>query len=78
MDNQKILQRVIELFSTMSDADEINETSELMEDLDISSMDILFLISCMEEEFQIKIGEKDIRRMVTIGDVADVVSSLIG
>lgn len=77
MNNENILNRVIELFSTMSEADEINEDSELIEDLGISSMDVLFLISSLEEEFKIKVPEKEIRKMVTIGDVVAVVENLI-
>lgn len=71
-----ILKRVIELFSTMTEAEEITEDSELIDDLDISSMDILFLISCIEEEFNIKVPEKAIRKMFTVGDVANVVKAL--
>lgn len=77
MYNEDILKRVIKLFSTMTDAEEINEDSELLEDLGISSMDILFLISGLEEEFQVKVSEKVVRKMVTIEDVVDTVISLM-
>jgi len=76
MYNEEVLNRVIELFSTMSEAEEIHADSELIEDLGISSMDVLFLISCMEEEFQIKVPERAIRKMVTVGDVAEVICEL--
>ena len=39
-------------------------------------MDVLFLISCIEEEFNIKVPEKAIRKMFTVGDVADVICAL--
>lgn len=80
MCKEDILKRVIELFSTMAEAEaeEISEDSELINDLGISSMDVLFLISSMEEEFQIKIPEKQIRKMATIGDVAEIVTGLLG
>lgn len=71
-----ILKRVIELFSTMTEAKEITEDSELIDDLEISSMDILFVMSCLEEEFQVNVSEKDIRKMYTVGDVANVVKAL--
>ena len=71
-----ILNRAIELFSTMTEAEEITEDSELIDDLEISSMDILFVMSSLEEEFQVKISEKDIRKMYTVGDVANVVKAL--
>lgn len=73
MSREEILEKVIELFSTMTDVEEINEDSELMEDLDISSMEILTLVTSIEDEFQIQIPEKSLRKMVTIGNVADVV-----
>lgn len=76
MCKEDILKRVIELFSTMTEAEEITEDSELIEDLEISSMDVLFLISCIEEEFNIKVPEKAIRKMFTVGDVADVICAL--
>ena len=77
MKYEDVLKRTIELFATMADTeDEITEDSELIEDLGISSMDILFLISSLEEEFKIKIPEKEIRKMYTIGDVAETIVAL--
>ena len=72
-----ILKKVIELFSTMTEVEEITEDSELIDDLGISSMDVLFLISSMEEEFKIKVPESAIRKMVTVEDVAEVIASLM-
>ena len=77
MCKEDILKNVIELFSTMTEAEEITPDSELIDDLGISSMDVLFLISSMEEEFKIKVPEKSIRKMVTISDVAEVIASLM-
>lgn len=77
MCKEDILKKVIELFSTMSDAEEITPDSELIDDLGISSMDVLFLISSMEEEFKIKVPESAIRKMVTVEDVAEVIASLM-
>ena len=72
-----ILKRVIELFSTMTEAEEITPDSALIDDLEISSMDVLLLVSGIEEEFGIQVPEKAIRQMVTIGDVAEIVGSLL-
>lgn len=77
MCKEDILKKVIELFSTMSDAEQITPDSELIDDLGISSMDVLFLISSMEEEFKIKVPESAIRKMVTVDDVAEVIASLM-
>ena len=76
MNREDILDRVNKIFSTMTEA-EVAEDSEIMEDLDITSMDVLFLISSIEEEFKIKIPEKAIRKIETVGDVADIIDGLM-
>lgn len=77
MDNETTLNRVIELFATMTEAEEITADSEILEDLEISSMDVLYLISSLEEEFHITVPEQLVRKMVTVGDVADVIGQLL-
>lgn len=76
MYNEDVLERVIALFSTMTEAEEITADSELIDDLEISSMDVLYLISCLEDEFEIKVPEKEVRKMVTVGDVAEIIETL--
>lgn len=76
MNKEEILNRVIKLFSSMTDAEEITKDSELIDDLGLSSMDLMLLISSLEDEFGIKVSEKQLRKMVTVEDVVDVVASL--
>ena len=66
------------LFAAISDAKEIRADSDLIEDLEISSMDILFVVSSLEEAFGIQIPEREIRGMTTVGDVAGIVTALKG
>ncbi len=77
MDKKKIEERVLALFSMMSEAEQVLLESEIMEDLEIGSMDVLFLISSLEEEFSVKMPESMIRKIVTVGDVADAVADLM-
>ena len=78
MDYEVILERVINLLAAMTKSkDEVTADSELIDDLGISSMDILFLITSLEEEFKIKIPVNAIRKMNTIADVAEIVDELI-
>lgn len=77
MPHKDILKKVIEIFAPMSETEQIHEDSELIADLGISSMDVLSLTVSLEEEFKIKISEKAIRRMGTIGDVVDIVAELV-
>lgn len=76
MNNKTVLGKLIEIFSTITDVEEINEESELLFDLEISSMDVLVLLCNLEAEFDIKIPEAAMRKIVTVGDVVDVVLSL--
>lgn len=77
MNKEEILERVIPLIASISEEEEITVDSEIMEDLGISSMDVLYLIASMEEEFGTKIPEKAIRKIVSVGDMVDVISDLI-
>ena len=78
MTNNEILIKVVDVFAPMADTeDEITEESELIEDLGISSMDVLFLVSSLEAEFKVKVPQKLVRKMVTIGDVVEILESLI-
>ena len=78
MNYDEILERVINLLAAMTKSkDEVTADSELIDDLGISSMDILFLITSLEEEFKIKIPVNAIRKMNTIADVAEIVDELI-
>lgn len=52
------------------------EESALIDDLGISSMDILTLLAYLEEEFDITISEKYVSKLVTAGDIVDIVVSL--
>ena len=73
MNRQGVLEKLIRIFSTMAEAEEITEQCELGDDLGISSMDLLTLISYIEEEFHIHISERSIRNIVTVSDVVDVI-----
>ena len=73
----EVLEKVIAILSGISEVDEITEDSELLDDLDIDSMNLLLLLSSMEEEFNIHISENDMRKMYTVRDVAEVILNLI-
>ena len=72
MKRQKILDTVVSILSTLVGSREIQETDELLYDLGVSSMDMLALISCLEEALNIEISERMIRRVETVKDLVDV------
>ena len=77
MRREEIFQFITSVFATLIEVDAIRESDELIEDLGISSMDILTLISYLEEEFDIRITERMIRRVVTVGDLVDLVQKAL-
>ena len=58
--------------------DEVTENSVLMDDLDLSSMEILTIVADLEETFGIRIPEKELRSFVTISDLADYLRARVG
>lgn len=73
MGREEIFRFIVSVFETLIEVNEIQESDELVEDLGISSMDILTLLSYLEEEFDLRITERMIRRVVTVGDLVDLV-----
>ena len=58
--------------------EDVNEDSVLMDDLDLSSMEILTIVADLEETFGLRIPEKELRNFVTIADVADYLADNAG
>ena len=58
--------------------EDVREDSVLMDDLDLSSMEILTVVADLEEMFGLRIPEKELRNFVTIGDVADYLEANAG
>ena len=77
MRREEIFQFISSVFVALIDVADIQESDELIEDLGISSMDILTLISYLEEEFDIRITERMIRRVMTVGDLVDLVQKAL-
>ncbi len=77
MRREEIVQFLNSVFATIVDVDNIQESDELIDDLGVSSMDILTLISYLEEEFNIRITERMIRRVVTVGNLVDLVQNAL-
>ena len=48
-----------------------------MGDLGIGSMDLLSLLCNLEEEFNVRLPERIIRKVDTVGDMVDSISEII-
>ena len=58
--------------------EDVTEDSVLMDDLDLSSMEILTVVADLEETFGLRIPEKELRNFVTISDLADYLVAHVG
>ena len=78
MDRNEIIAQIVGILEDVAEIspDEVREDSVLMDDLDLSSMEILTIVADLEETF--RIPEKELRSFVTISDLADYLSSRVG
>ena len=75
---QKILQSIIDYWKSVIDDDavEITPQSNLMDDLALSSLEMLNSLLLIEDTYGIVIPEKCLKRMVTVADVAQVLTEI--
>ena len=58
--------------------DEITMKSELVGDLGINSLELADLVLSCEEKFDIEIKDEEIHKFVTVGDVVNYLSDVVG
>lgn len=76
---EKVKKKVIALIREIIDDDEmdIREETNLVNELELSSLEISGLLSDLEEEFNVEISDSVLRRMITVGNVIDVAMEYI-
>ena len=77
MDRDFIKDKVISLIQEILCTEDVNESDGLMDDLDLCSLDILDLENSIEEDFNVVLGEKEMRAVTTVADLIDVVYSKV-
>ena len=61
----EILQRIVKL----------DEGITILRDLDVDSMQLVSLVCAVEDEFDIEITDKEIKRIITIGDLINYIQA---
>ena len=76
---QEILQNIINYWKNIIDDDAIVITpqSNLMDELSLSSVEMLNSLLMLEDTYGVVIPEKSLRHMVTIEDVARVLTEIV-
>ena len=65
-----MLQEIIDVLAQYTDvpAEEINESSDLIEDLELNSFDVITIVSDFEEQYGIQIPDDQITEFRTVAD----------
>lgn len=80
MERAEIITQILAILEDVAEIspEDVSEDSVLMDDLDLSSMEILTIVADLEEAFGLRIPEKELRSFVTISDLADYLSEHVG
>lgn len=67
-----VLEKLIEPLCEQLDieADEVNENTDIVNDLGADSLDVVDLVMTLEDEFDIEIPDEDIEKIHTVGELA--------
>ena len=74
-----VYQKLCEFLAAQLDVDkaDIRPETNIIEDLGADSLDVVELITAMEDELNIIITDERIRELYTVGDVAEFLEGLI-
>ncbi len=70
-------EEVVNLIVDVADIskEDITEDSSFIDDLDMSSLEIMALMSKIEKTFSVKISEKEMMSIETVNDIIELISS---
>ena len=76
---EEILHGIIDYWKQMIDDEDIEvlPESNLMDDLELSSLEMFNSLLHLEDTYDISIPERALKRMITIGDVAQVLTEIV-
>lgn len=72
-----MLERVKKILSKYTEVSNITEETILTSDLGLLSFDVVVVVLNFEDKFDIEIPDRDIRKLVTVGDVITYLDNII-
>mgnify|MGYP003362414715 FL=1 len=73
---EKVKEAIVETLGV--DEDKITAEADLAEDLGIDSLDAVELVMSLEEEFDIKIDNEELKNMKKVSDVVACIEKAVG
>lgn len=75
MTKEEIISKIAAVIEEVTDipASDIHADSVLMDDLELSSLEVMTCIADMEKAFHIRFKEKELMGIVTVDDVAECI-----
>lgn len=79
-DRQDLFEEIVEFLKEYSESDmeDVNEDTQLLADIGFNSLDLMRIVNDAEDEFEIVIDDDDLKNIVTVGDVVDLIASKRG
>ncbi len=73
----EIYNKIVSIIEDVADIpqSDINENSLLIDDLDLASLEILAIVSKIEEEFSVSITEKELLAVESVADIVKLLES---
>ena len=73
---KEVYEKIASIIEDVADIpqDEIEESSSFMDDLDLSSLEIMSIVSKIEKEFSIKVTEQELLKVESVGDLVKLIS----
>ena len=71
-------EKIIDIIKNATDIENIEMDSNLMDDLELSSLEIFTMFSDIEDEFGIKIPTDEIETISSIEDIVRIVEEKVG
>lgn len=77
MTTEEIIRKIAEVIEDVTDipASDIQGSSVLMDDLELSSLEVMTIIADLEKVFHIRLKEKELMNIITVSDVAECIQN---
>ena len=75
MTREEMEKEIMGWIREVADGEGISMEMDLMDDIGLSSIDVMDLVAKCEAAFHVKITSRDLRRIYTPGDLADLIES---